>query len=213
MPDPLLLPSRLYGRPRNLTGSAAGAGWMISDPERISRAPGASARGLYRRWGLAPRPEGATWTESKGGAGGCQKHGGGRGAWRRGQQSPRRRARGADPHAPGARGPQKDGGRRRSASRTTGGLLGFADDPTAKGVGRLADSHLRDPLPIRTRQWTTSFPRTKDSRKGGGACQREESGRTANPKRPIHGSSIPPRIETAPLNTASRSAPSPASMS
>ena len=44
-----------HGRPRSSTGSAVGA-YRIE--RRTSSASAASARGLYRRWGLAPRPEG-----------------------------------------------------------------------------------------------------------------------------------------------------------
>ena len=70
-----------HGRPRNCTGSAQGT--LVSQ-----------ARGLYRRWGLAPRPEGKSGRDSKVG------HFAGSKARRARAGSPSGRAQRPTPHVP-----------------------------------------------------------------------------------------------------------------
>ena len=83
------------------------------------------------------------------------------------------------------RGRRKSGGRRAIASRVTGGLLGFAGDARPARVGRLADSHLRDPPHNSSRQWTTSFPRALTIGRGSRASQRLGAGPMGS-HRPTH---------------------------
>src|SRR5262249_45115989 len=114
-----------HGRLRSHTGSARNG---ARNPVCRSL-KAASARGLYRRWGL---------------------------------RTPPRRKRRPGRIAARTLGGQNSGrGTSFGAPRFAGGLFGIRR--TAKAVERravLADSHLRDPH-LKSRQWTTSFPRAR----------------------------------------------------